>query len=280
MLLGAHESIAGGIFNAIKSAMNDGAECVQVFVKSSNRWTDKPLKESDIEKYFEELEKCKFSPEVVCAHSSYLINMAAEGETLEKSYNSMKEELFRCDLLKIPYYVIHPGSHLGMGVEEGLNRVVRFVDRLYSENGFNVMTLFETTAGQGTNLGANLDEIYYLINESQFSDKLGICLDSCHLYSAGYDLLNSYEDVFEEILKMFDGKVKVFHINDTKKYLGSRIDRHELIGKGLLGIEFFRKVVNDKRFENMLGILETPISDTQTYKDELDILKKLRDNGG
>ncbi len=280
MFLGAHESIAGGIFNGIKSAVEDGAECVQVFVKSSNRWSDKPLKDNDIEKYFSALEDAKLSPDKVCAHSSYLINMAAEGETFEKSYASMKEELDRCDRLKIPYYVIHPGSHLGAGVEEGLKRVIDFVDRLYTENDFKVMTLFETTAGQGTNLGSNLEEIDFLINSSKFKDRLGVCLDSCHLYSAGYDILYNYDEVFDVILGMFGDKVKVFHINDTKKQLGSRVDRHELIGKGLLGIDFFKKIVNDKRFENMLGILETPISDTQTYKDELDILKKLRNNGG
>ncbi|MGB9732027.1 MULTISPECIES: deoxyribonuclease IV [Calditerrivibrio] len=280
MILGAHESIAGGIYNSIKRGFDDGAESLQIFVKSSNRWFDKPLKESDVEKYFTSLSKYGFLNTNVCAHSSYLINLASEGETYEKSYNSMKDELIRCDVLKIPYYIIHPGSHLGVGVEEGLKRVIKFVDKLYEENGFRVMTLFETTAGQGTNLGSRLEEIEYLIENSRFSAKLGICLDSCHLYSAGYDILNNYDGVFDDILKRFGDKVKVFHINDTKKGLGSRVDRHELIGKGLLGLEFFRKLVNDKRFDNMLGILETPVSDIHTYKNELEILKTLIDNGG
>jgi deoxyribonuclease-4 len=280
MFLGAHESIAGGIYNSIKRAAEDGAESVQIFVKSSNRWADKPLKDEDIERYFLELAKYGIDAAKVCAHSSYLINMSADGEVYKKSYASMKDELKRCELLKIPYYVIHPGSHLGAGIDDGLKKVVRFVDNIYDENQFNVMTLFETTAGQGTNLGASLDEIEFLISNSKYSDYLGVCIDSCHLYSAGYDILERYDDVFDEILRRFGDKVKVFHINDTKKRLGSRVDRHELLGKGLLGIDFFKKIVNDKRFEKMLGILETPITENQTYKDELAILKKLRYIGG
>ncbi|MCX8083677.1 MAG: deoxyribonuclease IV [Calditerrivibrio sp.] len=276
MILGAHESIAGGIYKSITRAQEDGAESVQIFVKSSNRWFDKPLKEEDIEKYFLELRRVQIPSDCVCAHSSYLINMASMGDTYDKSYASMKDELSRCDKLNIPYYIIHPGSHLGIGVDEGLKRVVNFIDRIYTDGDFKVMTLFETTAGQGSNLGSSLEEIDFLINSSRYSDRLGVCLDTCHLYSAGFDLLDDYDKVFDEIFERFGDKVRVIHINDTKKSLGSKIDRHEFIGKGLLGIDFFKRLINDLRFKKILGILETPIKGEQTYKEELVVLKSLR----
>lgn len=274
MFIGAHESIAGGLHKSIERGISDGVESLQIFVKSSNRWADKPLDKEAVTNFFNTSEQYGLPVESITAHSSYLINMAADGEVYEKSFKSMEDELSRCDALRIPYYVIHPGSHLGLGEEYGLNKIIKFIDDIYSKNNFKVTLLLETTAGHGSNLGYRLEHLTYIMDNSKFNDKIGVCLDTCHLYSAGYDILDNYENVMNQIFSMFKDKVFVIHINDTKKTLGSRVDRHELIGKGFFGIEFFRKLVNDNRFNGMLGILETPVK--ENYREEVSLLKSLR----
>lgn len=274
MLIGAHESISGGIYKAFERGSSDGCECMQVFVKNSNRWTAKPFIDKEIEKYFEFSDKYKLP---VCCHSNYLINMAsAKSDTKEKSYLSMVDELKRCDQLNIKFYVIHPGSHLGVGEDEGLKYVAEMIDKAYDENNFEASIVLEITAGQGTNLGYKLEHFEKIFDMTRYADKLNICLDSCHMYSAGFDIVNEYDKVFDEIFSKFGEKIKVFHLNDSKKDFGSRLDRHELLGKGTIGLEFFKRVVNDKRFENIFGILETPILEGETYKGEIEILKNLR----
>jgi len=274
MLIGAHESISGGIYNAFERGMIDGCECLQLFVKNSNRWAAKPLSDNDIEKYFEFKGKYNLP---VCCHSSYLINMASiKPDIREKSYLSMVDELKRCDQLNIKFYVIHPGSHLGVGEDEGVKLVAEMIDKAYEENGFEASILLEITAGQGTNLGYKLEHFEKIFDMSKYTHKLNICLDSCHMYSAGFDIVNEYDKVFDDIFSKFGDKIKVFHLNDSKKGFASRLDRHELLGKGTIGIQFFRRVVNDKRFDNVLGILETPVLEGETYKCEIEILKSLR----
>ncbi|MCA1932667.1 MAG: deoxyribonuclease IV [Calditerrivibrio sp.] len=274
MIIGAHESIAGGLEKSLERGFNDGAEAVQIFVKSSNRWKDKPLSDDSIKKFFDASKIFNIPLNRIVVHSSYLINMASEGETYEKSFESMEDELSRCERLGIMYYVIHPGSHLGSGEDIGLDRIVKFIDDMYSKNMFKTKTLLETTAGQGSNLGYKLEHLSYIIDKSRYSDKLSICIDTCHLYSAGYDILDDYENMMEKIFEMFGDKLEVVHINDTKKALGSRVDRHELLGKGYFGLDFFKRILNDKRFENIIGILETPV--TESYRDEIQILKNLK----
>lgn len=274
MIIGAHESIAGGLEKSIERGFNDGAEAIQIFVKSSNRWKDKPLHDAVVRRFFDALHKFNIPVENVVAHSSYLINMASEGEVYEKSFESMEDELARCDRLGIPYYIIHPGSHLGHGEDIGLNRIVEFIDNMYGKNMFKTKTLLETTAGQGSNLGYKLEHLSYIIDKSKYSSKIAICIDTCHLYSAGYDILDDYEYVMEKIFGMFGDKLNVVHINDTKKPLGSRVDRHELLGKGHFGLNFFKRMLKDKRFENIIGILETPVKDS--YRDEIEVLKSLK----
>jgi deoxyribonuclease-4 len=274
MFLGAHESISGGIYKAFERGAADGCECIQVFVKNSNRWVAKPLSDKDIKKYFELNDKYSLP---VCCHSSYLINMASiKPDIKEKSYLSMVDELKRCDQLNIKYYVIHPGSHLGAGEDEGLKLVAQMIDKAYDENGFEASILLEITAGQGTNLGYKLEHFEKIFDMSKYSHKLNICLDSCHMYSAGFDIVNQYDKVFDELFAKFGDKIKVFHLNDSKKDFSSKLDRHELLGKGTIGIDFFKRVVNDRRFENVLGILETPVKEGETYKGEIEILKSLR----
>lgn len=274
MLIGAHESISGGVYKSLHRGVEDECECIQIFVKNSNRWSAKPLAETDIKKYYSALSQVNIP---VCCHSSYLINMAsAKPDIREKSYESMKDELDRCEKLGIKYYIVHPGAHLGIGEKEGLDLIVEMIDKIYLENDFNTHILLEITAGQGTNLGYKIEHFLYILEKSKYEPKIDICLDSCHMYSAGFDILNRYDEVFDNLFHTFSDKIKVFHLNDSKKTLGSRVDRHELIGKGVLGIDFFKKVINDERFKEILGILETPIADDMTYKEEVSLLKSLR----
>jgi deoxyribonuclease-4 len=274
LIIGAHESISGGIYKSIERGLQDDCECIQIFVKNSNRWLGKPISEMDIEKYNEILSNVNMP---VCCHSSYLINMASSKPDIrEKSCKSMVDELERCEKLGIKYYIIHPGAHLGIGEKKGLDLIVEMIDTIYFENNFNTHILLEITAGQGTNLGYKVEHLLYILEKSKYENKLGICLDSCHMYSAGFDILNRYDEVFDNLFQTFPNKIKVFHLNDSKKPLGSRVDRHDLIGKGVLGIDFFKKVVNDERFKDILGILETPIESDETYKEEVALLKSLR----
>ncbi|AEI15138.1 endonuclease 4 [Flexistipes sinusarabici DSM 4947] len=275
MYVGAHESIAGEIHKSIDRALTDECESMQVFVKNANRWQGKKISGDEAEKFRKKAEKLGHNK--ICAHSSYLINMATEKKDLyKKSFESLKDELGRCDALGIPYYVIHPGSHTGIGEEKGLNNIIALIDNIYGNNDFNCMMLLETTAGQGTNLGYDIRHLKYIIDSSKYPDKLGVCLDSCHMFAAGYDFKNDYENVVNETFRLFGDKVKVFHLNDTKFDLGSKRDRHEMIGEGFLGEEFFRKVLNDKHFSKTLGILETPLKKDESYKPQIRYLKSLR----
>jgi len=275
MLLGAHESISGGVFNSLKFAESDGCECLQIFTKNANRWVAKPYSDKDVNKFKVSAENLGFDR--ICAHSAYLINLCSpKKETEEKSVKCFIDELSRCDQLNVPFYVMHPGSHLGIGEQEGLNKIVLNIDRVYSEYHFNVMTLLEVTAGQGSNLGYKWEHIDYIIQNSKFPEKIGVCLDSAHMYAAGYDLKSRYDEVIDTFLTNFKDKIKVFHLNDTNKECGSKIDRHAYIGRGLLGLEFFEKLVNDERLDGVLGILETPFDEDKSYKNQLDILKSLR----
>ncbi|WP_303850423.1 deoxyribonuclease IV [Seleniivibrio woodruffii] len=272
MLIGAHKSITGSIDKSIERALADGCECLQIFVKNKNRWEGKPLSEDDALAFASALVRSGLR---VCSHASYLINPSAVNpETADRSLISFKDELLRCDRLTVPFHVIHPGAHMKAGVEAGIESVAEFLDRAYDDGGFSAMTLLETTSGMGTCLGHRVDEIARIIEKCRNGDKIGVCLDSCHIFAAGYDIVGAYDEVFDEFFRIFGDKIKVFHLNDSKKPLGSRLDRHELIAEGEIGEEFFRKAVNDKRFENVLGILETPVE--TDYKKEIIKLKSYR----
>jgi deoxyribonuclease-4 len=275
MLIGAHQSISKSIDLSIERALADNCECLQIFVKNNNRWEGKELTDELAEKFQSSLKNSKLK---ICAHATYLINLASfKDDTYTKSVKCYNEELSRCDRLNIPYYVIHPGSHVGEGEDRGIGRIAETIDRSYSDYGFQCMTLLEMVAGQGSNIGYNIDNMLNIIDKSNFSDKIGICLDSCHIFVAGYDIKDRYDKVFNDLFSAFGDKIKVFHLNDSKKPLDSRRDRHELIGRGEIGLDFFRKVVNDERFDNVLGVLETPATKEHTYKDEVELLKSLRE---
>lgn len=267
--LGAHMSISGGLHLAIDRAVAAGCNVVQIFTRNSNQWKGKPVSEADAALF-----RSKFAASglhEVVSHDIYLINLAAPpGETRDKSLAAFRDELETCARLGITKVVMHPGSHLADSPQTGLARVIEAFDQLFAEvPQFEGRVLIETTAGQGSNLGRTFEELGAIISGSKFPDKFGVCFDTCHTYAAGYDTAS--EEGYADTMAQFDRIIGIerlhcFHLNDSKKGLGSRVDRHEHIGKGELGLNPFRFILNDPRFANVPKILETPKGDN----DEMD----------
>jgi len=277
MQFGAHESISGGVFNAIERGKTATCDIIQMFNKSNSQWRAKKIEQAELDKYFEMIKETGVS--VATSHSSYLINIASPVKELnEKSYKSLKEEMERCQMLKIPNLVLHPGSHVGTGEEAGIKRIIKNVNRLFKELKDNsVCLLLETTAGQGSNLGYTFEQIAEMIDGVKIQDHIGVCLDTCHIFAAGYPISDPKE--YKQTMKKFDDiigldKLRIIHMNDSKKEFGSRRDRHEHIGKGHIGIEAFRNIVNDKRLKKIPMILETPKE--EELKEDIENLKVLR----
>ncbi|HUX07561.1 MAG TPA: deoxyribonuclease IV [Acidobacteriota bacterium] len=277
--LGAHMSIAGGVDLAVDRGVSVGCDTIQIFTKNSNQWRAKPLLAEDIAGFKQKLERSGINP--VVAHDSYLINLASpEPELLERSRNAFFEEMKRAEALGIPYLVMHPGSHKGSGVDAGLRTIAESFDLLHEKTaGLQLAVLLETTAGQGTNLGFTFEQLRRIIDMTSEGGRLGVCLDTCHAFTAGYDIATS--DGYGRMWQEFDGEIgldrlKVIHLNDSKKDLGSRVDRHEHIGKGTLGLEPFRMLVNDERLREIPMILETPKGpDYAEDKENLAILRNM-----
>lgn len=261
MLFGAHESIAGGIFNAPERGKKATCDTIQVFNKSNNQWRAKTLETAEVDKFLEAIESTGVT--VSCSHTSYLINIASPDEALrEKSRNSLSEEMQRCNLLKIPNLVMHPGSHVGTGEEAGLAAIIQSINLIFDELKDNRVTLLlEATAGQGSNLGYKFEQLAQIIDGVEDKAHMGVCLDTCHIFAAGYPLSDPKE--YKTTIKQFDDivgldRLRIIHMNDSKREFGSRKDRHEHIGKGHIGIEAFRNIVTDRRLEKVPMILETP----------------------
>ncbi|PHR26699.1 MAG: deoxyribonuclease IV [Desulfotalea sp.] len=263
-LLGAHESVAGGLHRAFERIEKVGGESLQIFTRNQRQWNPAPLKQEEIDLFKEAHAKSEHIP--VASHASYLANLATgKDELLEKSINSLVLEFDRCHKLGIPQVVMHPGTHGGDGEEAGLSRFVAGLDRAFQASGLEVTLLLETTAGQGTSLGSTFEEIGYILEHSQFPELLGVCVDTCHIFAAGYELRTDagYTKTMNNMESCFGtDRVKFFHLNDSKKDLGSKVDRHEHIGKGLIGLEGFRKLLTDTRFTGLPMTLETPKSDS------------------
>src|SRR5512145_614625 len=263
MKFGAHMSIAGGLYKAFGLGERAGCDTIQIFSKNQQQWRAKPLDEQDIARFKAEQLRSGLGPVVV--HDSYLINLASPDDTLwEKSIAAFGDELERCALLGIPYLVTHPGAHVGSGEEVGLQREAIALRRLFAAGaGIGVTVLLETTAGQGTCLGYRFEHLARLIELVEFQDRLGICVDTCHLLAAGYEIrtIEGYATTFETFDRIVGlDRIKVFHVNDSQKDLGSRVDRHAHIGEGCIGVEGFSLLVNDSRFSGLPMILETPKS--------------------
>ena len=260
-LLGAHMSISGGLHLAFTRIQDVRGEALQIFTRNQRQWRAPPITDEMSNQFRQCWEES--GQMVVAAHDSYLINLAApDPEILEKSVVAFTDELQRAAKLGIPYLITHPGSHLGQGVEAGLECFLRNLDLAITRSETTTVTvLIETTAGQGTNLGSRFEEIAIILNESQYSDDLGVCFDTSHAFAAGYNIRTA--EGYQETLSKFDEQIglkrlKFFHINDSKRPLGSKVDRHEHIGKGEIGLEGFRLLLNDKRFHQHPMVLETP----------------------
>lgn len=278
LYLGAHMSIAGGVFNAFAHGEAFGCDTIQIFVKSSNQWKAKPLTDEEVQKFKDEQKRTGIEP--VVAHDSYLINLGSpDPALLDKSRKAFLMEMERCEKLGIPYLVTHPGSHMGAGEEAGINKIAESINWLLERtNGFVVKIVLETTAGQGTNLGYRFEQIATLVEKSSQPDELMVCYDTCHAFAAGYDIstLEAYEKTFSEFGRIIGlKKLAVIHLNDSKKGLGSRVDRHEHIGQGMLGRNAFRFIMEDRRFKTIPKILETPKGDDGQMDDvNLSLLRK------
>ena len=280
MLFGAHESIAGGLFNAITRAQKATCDVVQIFNKSNNQWRAKKLSSGEIDEYFKQQEETGIS--VVCSHDSYLINLASPDTALsEKSCNSFEEEVRRCNRLRIPNLVFHPGSHVGSGEAVGLDRIAANLNRVFDELPDNDVTLcLEATAGQGSNLGYTFEQLAHIIDGVDNEAQMGVCLDTCHIFAAGYPVIEPGE--YEGTMKAFDDvvgfdRLAIMHLNDSVRELGSRVDRHEHIGRGQIGRDGFDNVVNDSRLEDIPMVIETPKDeDLQDDIENLTMLRSLR----
>lgn len=259
-LLGAHVSIAGGVHRALGRGEDLGCTAVQIFTKNAAQWKANPLPEEEVKKFKKERARTGI---MVVVHDAYLINLGSpDAVLLKKSQAAFLEEMERAEELEIPYLIIHPGAHTGAGEDVGIRSVAKsFNIMLRKASGFRVKILVENTAGQGTALGYSFEHLRRIIEETSEPERMGICLDSCHAFAAGYDLRASSD--YQRVLKEFDtviglDQLKALHLNDCKKGLGLRVDRHEHLGKGTLGLEFFRLVMNDPRFRNVPKIIETP----------------------
>ncbi len=272
--VGAHVSASGGVENAPLNAHRIGAQAFALFTKNQRQWVAKPLTPENIKIFREKMEKYGFHPDHVLPHDSYLINLGhPEKEGLEKSRNAFLDEMQRCEQLGLNRLNFHPGSHLNKVSEETCLRTIAESINLTLDKTRGVTAVIENTAGQGSNLGHTFEQIRYIIDHVEDKERVGVCIDTCHIYSAGYDIKT--EDGYRKTFEVFNEVIgfqylKGMHLNDTKKELGSHVDRHHNLGKGLLGLEVFRRIMNDPRFDNLPLILETP--DDTLWPEEIRML--------
>ena len=265
-LLGAHMSIEKSHALAIDRAAAFDMTALQIFTKNASRWAAKPIEPAAAETFRERLAGSDIA--FVVAHDSYLINMGSPDDALwEKSLAAFQDEMARCAQLGVPYLVTHPGAHMGTGVDAGISRVASGMNRLFDEDPDNpTVVLLETTAGQGTTLGRSFEELAGIIDQVENQDRVAVCFDTCHVFAAGYDLRTP--ETYEATMQAFDdiiglNRLMTFHLNDSKKGLGLRTDRHAHIGEGELGLDAFRLLLTDPRFADTPGVLETPKDDDE-----------------
>jgi deoxyribonuclease-4 len=276
--LGAHTSAAGGVWKALERGAELACDAVQLFTRNQNQWRAKPLAE-DAVSGFRRL-AAGYRPEMLISHGSYLVNPASpEPATRERSVTALVDELERAERLGLAGAVLHPGSHVGAGVERGLARVSRFLDRVFRRTaGFRTLLLLETTAGQGSNLGSTFEELAGILDGVREPERLGICLDTCHLFAAGFPI--HHRDGYRETRAALDTtigleRVRAIHLNDSKMPFASRRDRHEHIGQGEIGLDAFRFIVNDPAFAQIPLVLETP-KEGVGDAGNLELLRSLR----
>jgi len=283
--IGCHISIAGGIDNSVKRAEELGCSTMQIFSKNASNWREKIIKKDEVESFRENLKNSNINP--VFIHTSYLINLASPSDELYfKSINAFLEEMKRADLLlPVPYLIIHPGAHTGAGEEYGIQRIIRALNIILEKSadlGLKTMILLEDTDGSGTHLGYTFRQLKRMIEGAKDTKRIGMCFDTCHAYAAGYDL--SHQEGIEQTLEEIDKyvgleRLRVIHLNDSKFPLGSRKDRHMHIGKGYIGLEGFKVLVNHKYLKDLPFILETPKNDEKDDIRNINLVKSLIDTG-
>ena len=280
MLLGAHVSIAGGFAEAPKAGKYIGCEAIQIFSRSPRMLRrTRPIAPEEVQGFWDGMKKAGIRG--TATHGNYLINLCATSARMRKvARTAFVEELERAQTLAIPYVIFHPGAHMKKGETWGLRQISEGLDWcLAKADAPGVSPLLEITAGQGTTMGSTWEQLREIIEGSNSGDRLGVCVDTCHTLAAGYDFLSP--ERYEALVRQIDAvlgrrRVKAFHLNDSKMGLGSRVDRHENIGKGKIGQNPFRWIVNDPRFADALGILETPGND-RAFKRNLKLLKSFRE---
>jgi deoxyribonuclease-4 len=273
-LLGAHTSISGGVSNAVDLAEKLNFTAMQIFTKNNNRWFAKPLDEKEIGTYISKLNTSHIK--IVVAHDSYLINLCAKDlDMLNKSRESFIDELQRCEQLGIPHLNFHPGAHLGQGEEDGIKLIAESLNIAHLKTpGYNVTSMLETTAGQGSAIGYKFEHLRKIIDLVDDKKRMTVCIDTAHIFAAGYDIKDTA--AYRKVINDFDNiigldKLKCMHMNDSKKPLGSKVDRHEHIGKGFIGLEGFTNIMNDKKLNLVPKVLETPKG-----KDQLEDLENIK----
>ncbi len=277
--IGAHVSISGGVENAPLNAHNIGAKAFGMFVKNQRQWQAKPFTPGNTEKFKKNCEGLGYKPKHILPHDGYLINLGhPEKEGLEKSRTAFLDEMQRCEQLGLDRLNFHPGSHLKKVSEEECLKTIAESINIALDNTKGVASVIENTAGQGSNMGYTFEQIKFIIDRVDDKDRVGVCIDTCHSYAAGYDVKTA--EGFKETFRKFDeiigfSYLKGIHLNDAKKGLGSKVDRHDNLGKGVLGIEAFKHLMNDSRFDDIPIILETP--DEELWPSEIKLLYSLEE---
>ena len=276
--IGAHVSAAGGVENAPLNAQKIGAKAFALFTKNQRQWVAKPLTEKSINAFKANLQKVGIAPEQVLPHDSYLINLGhAEEEPLQKSRNAFLDEIQRCEQLGLPLLNFHPGAHLNKHSEEQSLDIVADSINWALEQTSGVTAVIENTAGQGTTLGYSFEHLARIIEGVEDKSRVGVCLDTCHTFTAGYDLrtAEACDETFAEFERIVGFKhLRAMHLNDSKPELGSRVDRHDSLGKGKIGLECFRYLMNDTRFDNIPMVLET--IDDSLWTEEIALLYSMQ----
>lgn len=272
LIIGSHLSIANGLYSAVLDAISIGANTFQFFTRNPRGGKARDLDIVEINRACKLMKEYGFGP--IVAHGSYTMNLASEKkQTREFAKMILKDDLERIKLIPNAYYVFHPGSHVGQGIEKGIDLIVEALNEAIDENN-NTVILLEGMSGKGTEIGGNLKELKEIIDGVKYNKNIGICIDTCHLYSAGYDIVNDLDGVIKEIDDIIGlERLKAVHLNDSKTEFNSRKDRHEVIGKGKIGLEAIVNVINHPSLKGLPFNLETP-NDLEDYKKEIEILRK------
>jgi deoxyribonuclease IV len=276
IILGAHMSIAGGLHNAIERAKKLGGTSMQIFTKNNKSWYAKDITEEEAGNFREQLKQSSLKK--IMAHTSYLINLGSKNkDVLKKSITALQKELFRCEQLNIPYLVMHPGSHVGLGEEKAIKQIAKYLDVILKKSSSKTKILLETMAGQGTSIAHTFEQLRKIYDLCEQKKNLGICLDTCHVFVAGYDIASpeQYKKVWAKFKRILGMRLlKAIHLNDSKAESGSKKDRHENIGQGKIPLKIFSLIMNDPALKKIPKILETPNGD-KFYKPEIALLKKM-----